>query len=96
LAALQFGAADGPGWQAAIAAGAAEAGGPVAVVAVLSHTSPDRLKALAEVGSLASPALAWTPDPDARATLAAAGFSPLEAELPALQAADFDPDGADL
>jgi uncharacterized protein (DUF58 family) len=82
MAALDLGTADAARWHTGIVAAAEQVGGGVAVIAILSHAGPARLEALAEVGRVADPCLAWTPDPEARSVLARAGFRPLTAQLP--------------
>ncbi|MDR1294524.1 MAG: hypothetical protein LBK59_06140, partial [Bifidobacteriaceae bacterium] len=86
MAGLEFGTADRGGWHEEILAAAGQLGGPVALVAVVSHTSPERIAALRAIAEVADPALGWSPGAPARADLAAAGLVPLTAHLTPLEA----------
>ncbi|MDR1151325.1 MAG: DUF58 domain-containing protein, partial [Bifidobacteriaceae bacterium] len=63
VAQLDFAPADRPGWHEEILAAAGQSGGPIALIAVVSHTTPARVAALGAAARVADPALAWSSTP---------------------------------
>ncbi|MDR1428372.1 MAG: DUF58 domain-containing protein [Bifidobacteriaceae bacterium] len=81
MARLTFDTEDNPGWQAEIIGAAQQIGSAVAVIAAVSHITPGRLAALADVSRGADPSLGWSPDPSVRSALTGAGLAALEIHL---------------